>query len=137
MFTLKKKPLNCASIERFLRLHHFLFNNVFFLPNLGDLGMIINLACEIWILGSAAFVRGAFRMPLLSYHWNWGKIVDQINDSSTKNFCRENQFEGGVFVINQKDQQGLKYRQPGYIINIMLVAQTLIQLPSASGTDET
>ena len=68
MFTLKKIPLNCASIERFLRLHHFLFNNVFFLPNLGDLGMIINLACEIWILGSAAFVRGAFRMPLLSYH---------------------------------------------------------------------
>ena len=63
MFTLKKKPLNCASIERFLRLHHFLFNNVFFLPNLGDLGMIINLACEIWIPGSAAFVRGAFRMP--------------------------------------------------------------------------
>ena len=40
----------------------------FFLPNLGDLGMIINLACEIWIPGSAAFVRGAFRMPLLSYH---------------------------------------------------------------------
>ena len=33
-----------------------------------------------------------------------GKIVDQINDSSTKNFCRENQFEEGVFVINQTDK---------------------------------